>query len=323
MTDARRLDSGNRRQSMVTTSGRPASTNGANGTGGTNGVNRHRTSTSVQAPKQERLFDEAASQARVYALVNAYRVRGHLFAKVDPLGGEIDKGPWRGEIDLVDLQASPTSRSRHHLPHCRRQSGSPIAHSLRAIVAHLQATYCSAIGVEYTYVENFGRAQAGCKKRWSRRRTAPALSREESLRVLAKLTDAEIFEQFIHKNYIGAKRFSLEGGESMIAMLDLCIEYAGAQGVEEMVIGMAHRGRLNVMINILGKDVRETFAAFDDKHPDRFIGGGDVKYHHGYSTDVVHLQWAKSSFVPRLQPQPPRVGEPGGRGARSRQARPR
>ncbi len=117
--------------------------------------------------------------------------------------------------------------------------------------------------------------------------------------MLSKLTDAEIFEQFIHKNYIGAKRFSLEGGESMIAMLDLCIEYAGAQGVEEIVIGMAHRGRLNVMINILGKDPRETFAAFDDKHPDRFIGGGDVKYHHGYSTDVstssgqkVHLSLA-------------------------------
>ena len=112
-------------------------------------------------------------------------------------------------------------------------------------------------------------------------------TRASTLRILTKLTDAEIFEQFIHKNYVGAKRFSLEGAESMIPMLDLLVEAAGAHGVEEIVIGMAHRGRLNVLVNVMGKNVREIFAAFDDKKPERFLGGGDVKYHLGYSSDVV------------------------------------
>ena len=110
----------------------------------------------------------------------------------------------------------------------------------------------------------------------------------ELLRILTKLTDAEIFEQFIHKNYVGAKRFSLEGAESMIPMIDLLIEAAGAHGIEELVIGMAHRGRLNVLVNVMGKNVREIFAAFDDKRPERFLGAGDVKYHLGYSSDVRH-----------------------------------
>ncbi len=260
-----------------------AGSNGRAGSNGTNGTNGSHTNGDGSLAKQERLFDEAASQARVFALVNAYRVRGHLFAKVDPLGGEIDKGPW-SEIDLATFNLAESDLDTTFPT--AGVAGLPDRASLRTIIAHLQATYCSAIGVEYTHVEDL-EARKWLQDAMESTENRATLSREESLRVLAKLTDAEIFEQFIHKNYIGAKRFSLEGGESMIAMLDLCIEKAGAQGVEEIVIGMAHRGRLNVMINILNKDVRETFAAFDDKHPDRFIGGGDVKYHHGYSTDVV------------------------------------
>ncbi len=105
-------------------------------------------------------------------------------------------------------------------------------------------------------------------------RNHASLDRAELLRILTKLTDAEIFEQFIHKNYVGAKRFSLEGAESMIPLIDLLVEAAGAHGIEELVIGMAHRGRLNVLVNVMGKNVREIFAAFDDKQPERFLGGG-------------------------------------------------
>jgi 2-oxoglutarate dehydrogenase E1 component len=105
------------------------------------------------------------------------------------------------------------------------------------------------------------------------------------VRILKHLTDAEIFEQFVHKNFVGAKRFSCEGAESMIAMLDLLIEYSAGHGVEEIVIGMAHRGRLNVLANTMNKNVREIFAAFRDNNPERNLGRGDVKYHLGQSTD--------------------------------------
>ena len=111
--------------------------------------------------------------------------------------------------------------------------------------------------------------------------------RDEQIRILEKLTDAEIFETFIHTNYIGKKRFSLEGGESTIPLLDLLVEHSGRLGVEEIVIGMAHRGRLNTLVNVLEKDPKEIFAGFDDKHPELHMGRGDVKYHLGYSSDRV------------------------------------
>ena len=111
------------------------------------------------------------------------------------------------------------------------------------------------------------------------------LSREQQVRILTKLTDAEIFEQFLHTKYTGAKRFSLEGGESVIPMLDILTERASELGVEEMVIGMAHRGRLNVMVNIMEMNVRQIFAGFEDDDPEKYVGTGDVKYHLGYSLD--------------------------------------
>ena len=111
------------------------------------------------------------------------------------------------------------------------------------------------------------------------------LSEEEQLRILTKLTDAEIFEEFLHTNYVGAKRFSLEGAESMIPLVDLFVEKLADLGVEEVVIGMAHRGRLNVLVNILEKRVQDILAGFEDNAPERHLGRGDVKYHLGYSTD--------------------------------------
>jgi len=113
------------------------------------------------------------------------------------------------------------------------------------------------------------------------------LEREDQLRILTRLTDAEIFEQFLHRKFQGAKRFSLEGGESLLPLLDLAIEEAGRHGVEEIVIGMAHRGRLNVMANIMGKDASHIFREFADMDPERYEGRGDVKYHLGHSSDWV------------------------------------
>ncbi|HEY3822691.1 MAG TPA: 2-oxoglutarate dehydrogenase E1 component [Polyangiaceae bacterium] len=220
-------------------------------------------------------------QSRVAQLVNAYRVRGHLFARLDPLDNELPAHP---ELELANFGLSDADLDKKFST--AGMAGLPERTTLRQIVDHLSETYCSSIGVEFTQIEE-PEPRLWLQERMESTRNHASLDRTELVRILTKLTDAEIFEQFIHKNYVGAKRFSLEGAESMIPMMDLLVEAAAAQGIEELVIGMPHRGRLNVLVNVMGKNVREIFAAFDDKRPERFIGGGDVKYHLGYSTDVT------------------------------------
>lgn len=231
--------------------------------------------------RDEQLFATATSQARIFQLVNAYRVRGHIFAHVDPLGQppaaapELDLGNFGFSAADLDVQF-PTAGV----------AGLPARAPLRDIIAHLSETYCRSIGVEFTHIEEPD-LRIWLQEKMEVVRNRAVLDRSEVLRILTKLTDAEVFETFIHKNYTNAKRFSVEGAESTIALMDLLIEEAGKHGVGEIVVGMAHRGRLNVLANIMGKHPREIFAAFDDKQPERFMGAGDVKYHLGYSTDRV------------------------------------
>jgi 2-oxoglutarate dehydrogenase E1 component len=232
-------------------------------------------------------------QSRVAQLVNAYRVRGHLFANLDPLDSPQQAPP---ELELSHFGLSEADLDKTFST--AGITGLPERAKLREIVAHLTETYCSSIGVEFTHVEE-PEPRLWLQQQMESTRNHALLDRAELLRILTKLTEAEIFEQFIHKNYVGAKRFSLEGSESMIPMMDLLVEAAGQHGIEELVIGMAHRGRLNVLVNVMGKNVREIFAAFDDKKPERFFGAGDVKYHLGYSSEVltqagrpVHLSMA-------------------------------
>jgi 2-oxoglutarate dehydrogenase E1 component len=220
-------------------------------------------------------------QSRVAHLVNGYRARGHVFANVDPLETEQEAAP---ELALSHFGLSEEDLDRSFST--AGMSGLPERATLRQIVAHLSETYCSSIGVEFTQIED-PEPRQWLQQQMESTRNHALLDRPALIRILTKLTEAEIFEQFIHKNYALAKRFSLEGAESMIPMIDLLVEAAGQSGIEEIVIGMAHRGRLNVLVNVLGKNVREIFAAFDDKKPERFLGGGDVKYHLGYSSDVV------------------------------------
>jgi 2-oxoglutarate dehydrogenase E1 component len=220
-------------------------------------------------------------QSRVAQLVNAYRVRGHLFARLDPLDNAPDAQP---ELELSNFGLSEADLDKKFAT--AGMSGLPERTTLRQIVLQLAETYCSSIGVEFTHIEE-PEPRLWLQDRMESTRNHASLDRTELVRILTKLTDAEIFEQFIHKNYFGTKRFSLEGAESLIPMMDLLVEAAGAQGIEELVIGMPHRGRLNVLVNVMGKNVREIFAAFDDRRPERFFGGGDVKYHLGYSTEVV------------------------------------
>ncbi|MGF4361303.1 2-oxoglutarate dehydrogenase E1 component, partial [Klebsiella pneumoniae] len=157
--------------------------------------------------------------------------------------------------------------------------------TLRDIVKALRDTYCRSIGIEYMYISD------PAQKRWLQERMETSLgtaqlSTEEKLHILERLTAAEGLERYLHTRYVGQKRFSLEGGESFIASLDHVIQRGGANGVQETIIGMAHRGRLNVLVNILGKSPSQLFEEFEGKHADD-LPAGDVKYHQGFSSDVT------------------------------------
>jgi 2-oxoglutarate dehydrogenase E1 component len=266
-----------------------------NGTNGGNG----QVAAAYREAVRETVHAANDSQTRVAQLVNAYRVRGHLLADLDPLDLTPAVSPAQANLELSSVGLSDADLGTTFST--AGMSGLPERATLRDIVAFLRETYCGAIGVEFTQVEETA-PRDWLQQRMESTRNHASLDRTELLRIVTKLTDAEIFEQFIHKNYVGAKRFSLEGAESMIPLIDLLIEAAGAHGIEELVIGMAHRGRLNVLVNVMGKNVREIFAAFDDKRPERFIGGGDVKYHLGYSSDVVtgagHAMHLSMAFNP-------------------------
>jgi 2-oxoglutarate dehydrogenase E1 component len=245
------------------------------------------------AQRDEERLAQAALIGRVYQLVNAYRVRGHLFAKIDPLGTAPAAAP---ELDLSNFGLTEADYDAE-FPTVGI-GGLPTRATLRQIIAHLSETYCGSIGVEFTHVEEPD-ARDWLQNAMESTRNRTALDNAEVVRILKHLTDAEILEQFVHKNFNGAKRFSCEGAESMIPLLDLLIDYAANHGVEEIVIGMAHRGRLNVLANIMNKNVREIFAAFRDSNPERSLGRGDVKYHLGESVDrmtssgrLVHLSLA-------------------------------
>ena len=240
---------------------------------------------------------EAALHARIYQLVNAYRVRGHLFAHLDPLDVPPKAPP---ELDLPNFGLGPDDLDK--LFPTVDLAGAPPQLTLREIILRLEETYCRSIGVEFTHVED-PEQRTWLQEQMEKTKNRLVLDREDQLRILTKLSDAEIFEQFIHRSYeAGTKRFSLEGGESMIPLLDLMVERSGALGVSEIVMGMAHRGRLNVLANIFDKSPREIFAAFEDADAERYLGSGDVKYHLGYSKDRVTESGARVHLTMTFNP---------------------
>ena len=220
-------------------------------------------------------------QAGVLRLINAYRVRGHQRAKLDPL--QLGDRP-----HVADLDLSFHGLDEHDLDssfHSGTLAG-PERMPLSDIVRVCKSTYTDTIGVEFMHITDTD------QRRWLQQRLETQagqfeLEKAEKLRLLEKLSAAEDMEKFLHSKYVGQKRFSLEGGESMIPLFDALIRHTGSQGVKEMVIGMAHRGRLNLLVNILGKSPSELFAEFEgaiaEDDPNR---SGDVKYHLGYSSDI-------------------------------------
>jgi 2-oxoglutarate dehydrogenase E1 component len=218
-------------------------------------------------------------QERVDQLIRNYRVRGHMAAQLDPLGIPRATPP---ELDPGFYGLTEADKDRSFACEAMCDGGTL---TLREILDRLRQTYCRTIGVQFMHIDD------SFVRDWLQQRMEGSgnrlnLNRSEQIRILTRLTDAVIFEEFIRKKFIGAKSFSLEGAESLIPLLDLAIERAGEQGIDEIVLGMAHRGRLNVLANIMAKSPREIFREFADLDPDLYIGGrGDVKYHLGYSSD--------------------------------------
>ncbi len=158
--------------------------------------------------------------------------------------------------------------------------------TLRDLIAALKETYCRTIGVEFMHIRN-PQVRAWLQERMETNRNRPQLDIRLKRRIILKLNAAELFETFLHTHYVGAKRFSLEGGETLIPLLDALIERAAKHGVKEMVLGMPHRGRLNVLANTLDKPYGMIFGEFEDNQPETYAGDGDVKYHLGFSADHV------------------------------------
>jgi 2-oxoglutarate dehydrogenase E1 component len=199
--------------------------------------------------------------------------------------------------------------------------------TLREIVQRLRNTYCRSVGVQFMHIDDRA-VRHWLQVRMESTENRARVTREEQLRIFTRLTDAVIFEEFIQKKFLGAKSFSLEGAESLIPLLDLALEKAGEQGVDEVVLGMAHRGRLNVLANILGKSPRDIFHEFEDGDPDPARGLGDVKYHLGYSSEWVtakdrtvhlslcfnpsHLEFVNPVALGRMRAKQDRVGDRNG-----------
>src|SRR6266850_1764710 len=228
----------------------------------------------------------ASTHDRVYMLIRLYRVRGHRMARVNPLGIQPPVPP---ELELEFLGFTEPEMDLPVHSETFEYEG-PL--TLRTLLERLRKTYCSSIGVQYMHIDDLK------VRRWLQRRMESTesrlqLSRDEQIRILTRLTDAITFEEFIRKKFVGAKSFSLEGSESLIPLLDLAIEKAGEQGIKEIVFGMAHRGRLNVLANIMGKSPRQIFREFADSDWKSQSGRGDVKYHLGHSTDWTTSTGAK------------------------------
>ena len=223
------------------------------------------------------MAEASAQQDRVDQLVRAFRVYGHMAAALDPLGRP---RPVPAEIDPAYYGFQPADMQRSFS--CATISG-PSTLPLSAIVERMRETYCRSIGVQFMHITD-DRLRSWLQQRMECSGNRLNLSNIQQLRILTKLTDAVIFEDFIQKKYLGAKRFSLEGGESLIPLLQLALDKAAVQGMHGVVIGMAHRGRLNVLANIIGKGAWEIFREFEDAHPEELQGRGDVKYHLGYNS---------------------------------------
>lgn len=251
---------------------------------------RQQGSTSFSTPAADTVSHQ--KQTAVLQLINAHRFNGHRQSDLDPL--KQYQRPNTPELDpayhgLTDDDLDKTFNTGSLF--------APDEITLREIIHIIKTTYCGSIGAEYMHINETE------QKRWLQKRleeplATPNFDKEKRIRILDRVIDANALEEYLHTKYVGQKRFSLEGGESLIPLLDEIVQSGGAQDIKEVVVGMAHRGRLNVLVNIIGKKPSELFDEFEGKSLENITGSGDVKYHKGYSSDIstpggsIHLTLA-------------------------------
>jgi 2-oxoglutarate dehydrogenase E1 component len=239
---------------------------------------------------------DGRAQTGVVRLIYAYRDLGHFLARLDPLGEERTSHPL---LELSEFGLSEADLDRTF--DVSAFEGMTTA-TLRELLKALRETYCRTIGVEYMHIQDT-RIRRWLRERMEPTRNRPNFGRDRKLRILKNLHYAELFESFLHTRYTGQKRFSLEGSETLIPILQAVVDRAPGRGVKEIVIGMAHRGRLNVLANILRKPYEDIFSQFEENYlPESTDGDGDVRYHLGFSSDLVTARGGKLHLS--LSPNP-------------------
>ncbi len=262
-----------------------ATSSNGNGTNGTVQLGPSFSSRSVFNPVESGGRAQAATPMdaqtssvaeRLHRLIHNHRVRGHIIAAINPLGPRESRPP---ELELDYYHFTPSELNLLvNLPELHFDT--PL--TVREIYQRFRNTYCRSIGVQFMHIGNLA-IREWLQKRMESSQNRRQVPREEQLRILTRLTDAVVFEEFLRAKFPGAKTFSLEGCETLIPLLDLAIEKAGHSGVKTVIAGMGHRGRLNVLAHIIGKNSCEIFREFADDEPERWLGRGDVKYHLGHT----------------------------------------
>ncbi|MCK5455108.1 MAG: 2-oxoglutarate dehydrogenase E1 component, partial [Calditrichia bacterium] len=229
--------------------------------------------------QQQLVPDHIEREIRVLNLIQAYRSRGHLFTQTNPVR---TRRQYQPSLDLVNFNLQESDLETEF------QAGIEIGigpAKLDTIIEHLQETYCRSMGAEFMYIREPARLW-WLKTKMESSRNRPQFDMEEKRHIFRKLNQAVVFENFLHTKYIGQKRFSLQGGETLIPGLDAIIQKGAEMGIDEFVIGMPHRGRLNVLANILNKSYEEIFHEFQGEEYAESVFAGDVKYHLGYTSRV-------------------------------------
>jgi 2-oxoglutarate dehydrogenase E1 component len=226
---------------------------------------------------QEEIPEQLQKEFQVIRLIDGYRTRGHLFTRTNPVR---ERRKYRPKLDIENFGLTQDDLQSKFM------AGEVIGlgeATLEEIIRHLERIYCDSIGIEYMYIRKPEEIE-WIQQKLNINDNQPNFSTEHKIHILKKLNEAVSFEHFLHTKYVGQKRFSLEGGESLIPALDTLIENAAEKGVEEFVMGMAHRGRLSTLTNIFGKSAKDIFSEFDGKDYEQEGFDGDVKYHLGWTS---------------------------------------